>query len=157
MVLTLSAAAAYTVGSPSSATVAIADNDNAPRPLVSIAVTVAVISEGGGPTMCNIRRSGSTSASLTVRYSLSGTAINGTDYERLSGVATIPAGADSVSIAVTPIDDRLIELPELAVLTLDVDPAYEVDLLLNAAVVTITASRSNGARSSVSASITTKQ
>jgi hypothetical protein len=138
VVLILSANAAYTVGSPDRATVTIADNDQAPRPIVSISITIAVISEGGGPATCTIRRTGSTSASLTVRYSLSGTAVNGTDYEQLPGTATIPAGADSVTVAVKPIDDRLIELAELAILTLQADASYEVDLLLNSAVITIT-------------------
>lgn len=42
---------------------------------------------------------------LTVYYSLSGTATNGVDYTSLTGKVTIPAGAASATITVSPIDD----------------------------------------------------
>src|SRR5689334_4713280 len=47
--------------------------------------------------------------SLTVYYSIGGTATNGVDYTTLTGRVTIPAGAASATITVSPIDDNLHE------------------------------------------------
>ena len=61
---------------------------------------------------------------LTVKYQISGTAQNGVDYVLLPGSITIPAGAASADIIVTPIPDSLLEFQESVVLTLQPDPAY---------------------------------
>ena len=63
-----------------------------------------------------------------------GTAINGVDYETLSGSVTIPDGASSVTVVVRPIDDRKIEIAELVILTLIPDEAYTIGLLSTATV-----------------------
>ena len=79
----------------------------------------AVANEAGSdPGEFRITRSGDTSAALTVNYSVGGTATNGSDYQTLSGVVTIPAGASSATVRVLPIDDRVVEAPELVTLTL---------------------------------------
>src|SRR6185312_15740098 len=57
---------------------------------------------------------------------LGGTAVNGTDYQTLSGTVTIPAGAVSAPITVTPMDDTQVEGDETVVLTLSADAAYDV-------------------------------
>ena len=49
-----------------------------------------------------VTRSGSTGAALTLSYTVGGSAAAGKEYERLSGTATIPAGAASGTIAVVP-------------------------------------------------------
>jgi serralysin len=49
------------------------------------------------------------SCTLTVYYSISGTATNGVDYLTLSGSVTILGGATSATIVVKPIDDFLHE------------------------------------------------
>src|SRR6185436_17615295 len=58
------------------------------------------------------------SCTLTVYYALSGTATNSVDYKPLTGKVTIPAGAISATIVVTPIDDTLHEGTETVVATL---------------------------------------
>src|SRR5439155_846720 len=85
VVLTLSADAAYTIGSPSSATVSIADNDQ-PPPLrtVTVVASDANASESGPDSgTFTVSRTGSTTAALTVKYSLGGSAANGSDYATL--------------------------------------------------------------------------
>jgi hypothetical protein len=52
-----------------------------------------------------VSRTGDMSGPLSVYYSLSGTARNGVDYQRLSGVVNFLAGAPSTNITVTPILD----------------------------------------------------
>jgi regulation of enolase protein 1 (concanavalin A-like superfamily) len=53
-----------------------------------------------------------------VNYTVSGTAVNGTDYQTVSGTATIAAGALGVDVAITPINDSLVEGTETTTLAL---------------------------------------
>jgi hypothetical protein len=64
-----------------------------------------------------IRRA-SRSDSIVVYYQIGGTALNGIDYEKLSGEVSMPQGVSSVDIIVTPIDDTLFEETETIELTL---------------------------------------
>ncbi len=65
-----------------------------------------------------LSRTGSTTTSLDVNYTMSGTAVNGTDYATVSGTATIPAGAQGVDVQITPTDDTIAEGVETVTLTL---------------------------------------
>jgi hypothetical protein len=65
-----------------------------------------------------------------------GTAINGVDYQLLSGSLTIPGGQASVTIVVTPIDDKLFEGDETVVVTLATGGGYIIGSP-NSATVTI--------------------
>ncbi|HEU0011501.1 MAG TPA: Calx-beta domain-containing protein, partial [Verrucomicrobiae bacterium] len=138
VVLTLATDTAYLVGSPNSATVTIADDDPplASKPLVSVIVTDPFCFESGpDPGTFTVSRSGSTATALTVHYSLGGTAVNGTDYQLLSGSVTIPAGSDSAPVVVQPVDDNLFEVGEFVILTLTPDASY--DVLLSIAVLNL--------------------
>jgi len=55
---------------------------------------------------------------LTVSYEIGGTADNGVDYVALSGVVTLPAGAESAPLIIEPIDDDLAEGIESVVIRL---------------------------------------
>ena len=124
VILTLSANAAYTVGSPSSATITIADNDPPPPlPTVRVAAT-QTLATFLTPGVFTITRSGSTSSSLTVNYSLAGTARNGTDYQTLSGTAVIPAGSSSTTVLVRPLTS--LSLLKTVVLTISPRSSYTV-------------------------------
>ena len=106
-------------------------------PTVTIAATTASTAEGSSlPGVFTVSRSGDTSSSLMVIYTMGGTATNGIDYAPLSGSATIPAGSASAPINVVPVDDSLVEGSETVVLTLSADPAYTVGSP-NSATVTI--------------------
>ena len=105
-------------------------------PVVTVAATDASAAEGGSdPGTFTVTRSDSTAAPLTVSYSMSGTAANGTDYQVLPGTITIPVGASSATVTVTPVDDTLVEGDETAVLTLIVGPSYTVGTASTATVV----------------------
>jgi serine/threonine-protein kinase len=68
---------------------------------VSVSATLAYASANGpAPGQFTVTRTGSVAASLTVNYSVAGTAVSGTDYTALPGSVTIPAGASSATIAV---------------------------------------------------------
>ncbi|MBW4481833.1 MAG: tandem-95 repeat protein [Tildeniella torsiva UHER 1998/13D] len=55
---------------------------------------------------------------LTVVYTLSGTATNGTDYTTLPSTVTFAAGATTATVTVAPIADALVEGNETVILTL---------------------------------------
>jgi hypothetical protein len=123
-IITLASGTGYTVGSPSSATVNINDDD---VPTVTIAATDATASE----TLPNngvwtVTRTGPTTAALTVNFSKSGSATDGTDYNSIGTSVTIPVGAASATITLTPIDDALVEGSETAIITLASGTGYAV-------------------------------
>jgi hypothetical protein len=106
-------------------------------PTLKIVAVASAAAEPNQSGLINIARTGPTTASLTVSYSISGTAQNGVDYQTLSGTAQIPAGAASVDLAVTPIDDTIQEGSETVTLTLTANPAYKIDGANGSATVTI--------------------
>lgn len=59
-----------------------------------------------------------TTGFVLVRFTITGTATNGTDYTTISLTKTIPAGSSSVQIPVTIKDDNIIEGNETVILTI---------------------------------------
>src|SRR6185436_16023389 len=91
VILTLGTTTPYEVGSPASATLAINDTNT---PLVSVTAFDSTAAEATlDPGAFRFTRTGSTAASLTVTYTVSGTATPGSDYTALTMTVTIPAGA----------------------------------------------------------------
>jgi hypothetical protein len=124
VVLTLLQGTAYEVGTENTATVTIADND---PPAVTIAATDPDAAEvDGNSGTFTISRTGPTTGSLTVNYTVNGSATNGADYTMLTTSVTIPAGLSSTTITVTPLDDTAFELPESVGLTLAAGSNYLV-------------------------------
>lgn len=123
----------YTVGSPSSGTVTIADNDSSAT--VSIATTQDA-HEGGDPGYFRLSRSGSTSGSLTVSYTvdMSSSATQGSDYEQLSGSVSFLSGQSTVDIPVSPVDDATVEPNETVKINLAAGSGYLVGTPSNATV-----------------------
>ena len=73
-----------------------------------------------------ITRTGATTSALTVYYTITGTARNGTDYRRLRGQATIKIGASTVNVLVRPIDDTIPEPDETVIFTLSANASYTI-------------------------------
>ncbi len=95
---------------------------------VSVMATDAVASEAGPDSgTFTFTRSGSLSGALTVNFTLSGSATNGTDYTTLATSISMPDGAATVTLDVTPLADALAEGPETVVLTL-ASGAYSYDV-----------------------------
>ena len=124
VIVTLLTNAAYNVGTPSSATVTIVDND---QPGVRIFATDDKAVEGSSDTgTFTVARIGNLAANLVVNYALSGTASNGIDYVALSGTVTIPAGQVSASFTVTPLNDSFVEGTETVAATILSNPSYNI-------------------------------
>lgn len=70
-----------------------------------------------------VRRDGATNDSLTVFYTVGGTATNGVDYKLLPASIVIPAGQRAAPIVIWPMDDALPERIETVILGL-IEPPY---------------------------------
>ncbi len=77
----------------------------------------------------------SSSQTLLVTYSISGSAVPGVDYDALGGSITIPAGSLSASFQISPVDDQLVEGNENVVVTLTAGAYYEVGASSSAEVI----------------------
>jgi YD repeat-containing protein len=101
-------------------------------PTVTVTATDAGASEQGPDagtfTFTRAGASGLTGTPLTVYFTPGGTATGGgTDYTPINVPVTIPAGATSQTVTVTPVDDNFVEQGgETVVLTLSANAAYTV-------------------------------
>ncbi|MDZ4405261.1 Calx-beta domain-containing protein [Prosthecobacter sp.] len=137
VILQLGPGNGYLVGSASSATVVIADDDTS-LPKVSLTATRnSALENIAPPGLLTISRTGSTAADLTANYAVSGTAASGGDYTALAGNVVIPAGSASATVEIAPLDDSASESLETVIVTLSTNAAYIIDPLATAATTTI--------------------
>ncbi|MBC8003779.1 MAG: hypothetical protein H7X97_14440, partial [Opitutaceae bacterium] len=96
-------------------------------PSVSILATDSVAAEPGGVVnngQIQIFLSQASPVDLTVPITVSGTAVNGTDYVSVPTSVTIPAGATFTNIAIVPLTDALAESAETVILTVGAGADY---------------------------------
>ncbi len=121
------------LGTPNTATVTILDNE----PVLGITASASTATEAGLTAgQFRVTRTGPTTSPLTVNFTVSGTALSGSDYAAIGTSVTIPVGASEATIAVMPLDDAQYELNETVIATLASDPSYTVGSP-NSATVTI--------------------
>ncbi|QUE52655.1 tandem-95 repeat protein [Luteolibacter ambystomatis] len=127
VVVTITPGTGYKVYNDPSATALIRDNDSGGERVV-VSTTNQTPSEAG-PTAANFyfSRAVGTTGDLTVNYTVSGTATNGTDYANLSGTVVIPDGAAVATVAVTSVDDALVEGSETVTVTVVAGTGYSPD------------------------------
>ena len=114
----------YTVGSPATATVTIADDD---RSTVSIVANDAIATETAGNTgQFTVTRTAPSTASLTVNFTIAGTATNTTDYATIASSITFAANETSKTITVTPVDDTITEGDEIVILSINTSISYDI-------------------------------
>lgn len=110
--------------------------------LVSVEAIDAAADEGGDTGTFRITRVGNLSQALVVYFGLSGTADLGTDYTSSHiASATIPAGASTVDVTITPIADAVSDDEETVILSIALTsygPLYDIDWDNYQATVTIT-------------------
>jgi hypothetical protein len=126
VILTLSPpvqGAAYRLGSPTTAQVVLVDS--AAVPTVEI-VAVADAIEGRSIRCFAIRRSGATTAALTVKLDDPSGSASSADYQPLPDDITIPVGASSATLAVAAIADGP-DAGETIELSIAADAAYLID------------------------------
>jgi Ca2+-binding RTX toxin-like protein len=105
------------------------------QPDVTVAVSPASVLEDGATNLVyTFTREGSTAASLTVNFSVGGTATFNTDYTQTgaatfnatSGTVTIPAGSSTATVTLDPTTDTTVEVNETAILTVVSGASYDV-------------------------------
>ncbi|MEO8679614.1 MAG: DUF5666 domain-containing protein [Vicinamibacterales bacterium] len=132
VILTLTNASPYGLGTPTSATVTITE-----MPVVTVAAFDSSAAETPADTgTFRFMRNGSTAAALTVTYTLTGTALNGVDYQSLPITVTFLAGQATADVVVTPLADVFVEGAETVIITVVDGAAYDLGSP-NAATITI--------------------
>ena len=127
----------YILAGPAVGVVEIADDESPNLPVVKLTAPDNVASEAGPKAATlKVERNGATTGNLTVFFTFTGTATNGTDYAVPTSVV-IPAGSASATFTLTPVDDTLQEGTETAIITITANAAYARDTLSNAQTVQI--------------------
>ena len=131
VILNLATGTGYTFGTTASETVNINDNDTAGSAEITVSTTDASAAETATGVTANpgtfiLARTGNTISPLTVNYTLSGKALNGSDYSSLAGTVTFAANASTATININAIDDTIFETstPETVILTLTTGQGY---------------------------------
>ncbi|PHR24421.1 MAG: hypothetical protein COA38_16655 [Fluviicola sp.] len=92
----------------------------------SNAIEVAIVTQTGDTSIIEgcanadihfIRPESDTLDTLIIMYTITGTAINGTDYTQLGTSSTFFPGEDSVTITFEPLSDAITEPPETVIIT----------------------------------------
>ena len=136
VVITVATSTGYTIDTTTAVTGTIINDD---LPVISIATTDSDAAETAtgvtpNPGIFTLTRTGDVSQAITVNYTLSGTATNGTDYSSLPGTVSFAAGSSNTTVTVTPIDDNIFEGTETAILTLTTGTDYNLDVANSATV-----------------------
>jgi hypothetical protein len=144
VVLTLATAPGYTINTPAAVTGTITNDDSSALPVISVAATDASAAETATNITANpgqftlTRLGGNINQAVTVNYTLTGTATNGTDYTSLPTSVTFAAGSSTAIVTVTPTNDTIFEATETAILTLATGTGYTFSTTNRAATVNIT-------------------
>ncbi|OCY12705.1 MAG: endo-1,3-1,4-beta-glycanase ExsH [Microcystis aeruginosa CACIAM 03] len=126
VILTLAAGTGYAVGTTTPVTGTINDDE---LPSITLAVSPASVTEDGTTNLIyTFTRSGLTTNSLTVNYTLRGTATLNTDYTRTgtNNTVTFAAGSSTATVTIDPTADTIVESNETVALTLAAGTGYTV-------------------------------
>ena len=122
--VTLSADATYQLVTSTAATVYLFDDEKPELRLTAADSAAGEANANGG--LFSITAIPAPKADLSIAFTVTGTATQGTDYAALASPVTLPAGATSVGLPLSPIDDAVKEGSETVVLTLTATPGYTV-------------------------------
>ena len=110
----------YNVGNSATATIFIEDDD---VPTAEIVKVEDASEEGPTPGTFNVTVNATSPTDLVIYYDLDTTGTNvatsGLDFAPLPGTVTIPAGQNSATILVNPIDDNVVDPDETVTLVLE--------------------------------------
>ncbi|WP_186774429.1 Calx-beta domain-containing protein [Chitinophaga pinensis] len=114
------AAGAFTAGTNNAATVNINDEDNTAANKV---ISIATANNGTEPATnaaftISLPTGVTVDEDVTVNFTVAGTATPGADYTAPGTTITIPAGQNSVTLAVPVLDDQIIEATETVAVTI---------------------------------------
>jgi regulation of enolase protein 1 (concanavalin A-like superfamily) len=124
VVLAIVASPFFAVGSSSTATVTILDNETG----IAVSAADPIAGEPNDPGRFVITRSGRTAGELIVPLTAGGTAVPGEDYTPLPAEAVLADGETTVTVDVMPLEDATAEPLETITLIAAPGPGYTVTL-----------------------------
>ncbi|MBD2135391.1 hypothetical protein H6F47_23955, partial [Sphaerospermopsis sp. FACHB-1094] len=101
-------------------------NDDLPSVSLSLTSATTVTEDGTQNLIYTFTRTGSTTNSLTVNYTIGGTATNGNDYSSIGTSVTFAAGSSTATVTVDPTADTTVESNETVALTLASGTGYTI-------------------------------
>jgi len=114
------------------------EKDDPEPPVVSFEQTTAEIKENSTSSLQIVVRADKTiNEAYQIRYTVSGTAKEGVNYEALDGSVTMEAGEDEAVIFINPINDTTIGEDESLILSLESSEDYDVSTESHQVTVTI--------------------
>ncbi|MBL8829813.1 MAG: hypothetical protein JNM18_22730, partial [Planctomycetaceae bacterium] len=116
LTVTLGTPTNATLGATTAQTITIVDNDAAPT--VQFSLASQSVNENVGSVTLLVTQSAVSGLSVSVPFTLGGSASSGSDYTLTASPLTIPAGQTSAAITLTVVDDLLDELDENLTVTL---------------------------------------
>jgi hypothetical protein len=132
VILTITSGVGYNVGSPDSATGTIINDDTD----VSVAVSPGSVAEDGATNLVyTFSRNGVISSSLTVNFSVGGSAVfsqpdytqtGAATYSDTSGTVVFGAGNSTATVTIDPSADNTVEPDETVILTVTSGAGYNV-------------------------------
>ncbi|MBD7923830.1 putative Ig domain-containing protein [Xanthomonas bonasiae] len=124
VIMSVASGSGYGIGSPSSATATILDDD---VPSASIAVSPASVSEDGATNLVyTVTLDQAPVNATSVAFNVGGSATSGTDYAAVSSPLVIAAGQTSGTITINPTADSTVEPDETVVISLASGSGYSV-------------------------------
>ncbi|PTL78795.1 hypothetical protein DAT35_37685 [Vitiosangium sp. GDMCC 1.1324] len=122
--VTLAADAAYQLATSTSATVNLFDDEKPELRITAVDASASEAGSNGG--LYSVKAIPAPKVDLSIAFTVSGTASQGTDYAALASPLLLPAGTASVDLPLTPIDDTVKEGSETVVVTLPATTSYSV-------------------------------
>ncbi|MDB9523759.1 Calx-beta domain-containing protein, partial [Dolichospermum circinale CS-1225] len=113
--------------------IAIDTTEVTTKPIVTLATSPKKVAENSGANILyTFTRTGNITSELTVNYTVSGSAIFNTDYSQTgatshtatTGTVSFAAGADTVTLTISPLEDNIQENDETMILTLATGTDY---------------------------------
>ncbi|WP_168651240.1 S-layer family protein [Dolichospermum sp. UHCC 0352] len=113
--------------------IAIDTTEVTTKPIVTLATSPKKVAEHSGANILyTFTRTGNITSELTVNYTVSGSAIFNTDYSQTgatshtatTGTVSFAAGADTVTLTISPLEDNIQENDETIILTLATTTDY---------------------------------
>jgi len=124
VIMSVASGSGYGIGSPSSATATILDDD---VPSASIAVSPASVSEDGATNLVyTVTLDQAPVNATSVAFNVGGSATSGNDYAAVSSPLVIAAGQTSGTITINPTADSTVEPDETVVISLASGSGYSV-------------------------------
>ena len=105
-----------TLGTPATHTLTVTDNEALPT--VAVGVASQTVAEGAGTATIVVQLSNVSSQTVTVPFTVGGTATGGTDYTITASPLTIATGNTTGTVTVSVVNDAVAELDETIVVTL---------------------------------------